>query len=65
MHGSEREDHLLHLAGLLLFEVERQGDRFTLTRTEDVGQPERQADLTLEQAEAVLNTWKLRGLHGG
>jgi hypothetical protein len=64
MH-SEREDHLLHLAGRLLFEVEKQGDRFTLLRTEDVERPVRQADLTLEQAEKVLNTWKLRGPHGG
>ena len=63
--SKERERHLFHLAGLLLFEVEKQGDSFTLTRTADTETPLYQGGLSLEEAEEVLNTWKLRGLHGG
>jgi hypothetical protein len=63
--SKERERHLFHLAGLLLFEVEKQGDSFTLTRTADTETPLHQGGLSLEEAEEVLNTWKLRGLHGG
>ena len=65
MYGSEREHHLFHLARLLLFEVEKQGDRFNLTRTADIERPLHKEGLTLEQAEEALNAWKLRGLHGG
>jgi hypothetical protein len=62
---SEREQHLRHLAEQLLFEVEEKGGRYTLTRTADVSKPVRHEGLMLEQAEEVLNTWKLRGDHGG
>ncbi|HLH98606.1 MAG TPA: hypothetical protein VKW08_26140 [Xanthobacteraceae bacterium] len=65
MLGAERERHLLHLADLLSFAVVKHGDRFTLTRTVDVGRPVHEEDLSIDQAEEVLNTWKLRGLHGG
>jgi hypothetical protein len=65
MSKSERERHLFHLAGLLSFAVEKQGDRFGLTRAADVERPLHQDGLTLEQAEDILNLWKLRGLHGG
>ena len=65
MHVSERERHMFRLASLLLFEVEKQDGSFVLMRTVDVERPMRQAGLTLEQAEEVLNTWKLRGFHGG
>jgi hypothetical protein len=62
---SERERHMRQLADKLLFEVQKQGDRFTLSRSIDVSNPVRQQNLTLDDAEALLNTWKLRGLHGG
>ena len=62
---SEREAHLLALAERLQFSVEKHGDRFTLTRTADVKQPERETDLTLDEAEELLRRWKLRGLGGG
>ena len=62
---TEREAHLRELAEGLQFSVEKHGDRFTLTRTADVSRPERETDLTLDQMEAVLRRWKLRGLGGG
>ena len=61
----EREAHLRTLAEQLQFSIEKHGDLFTLTRTADLSRPERQSDLTLEQAENVLRRWKLRGLGGG
>ncbi len=60
---NEREAHLRALAVRLEFTLEKIGDRFTLTRTADVSSPVRQEGLTLSQAEAMLETWKLRG-HG-
>ena len=62
---SERERHLRELAERLLFNVQKQSDRFTLTRDAEVSAPVRHENLTLEQAEEILNTWKLRGAHGG
>jgi hypothetical protein len=61
----DREAHLRTLAKELQFSVEKHGDRFTLTRTADVSRPERETDLTLDQMEALLRRWKLRGLGGG
>lgn len=61
----EREANLLALAERLQFSVEKHGGRYTLTRTAEVSRPEREADLTLKQAEEVLRRWKLRGLGGG
>ena len=43
------------------FTVEKTEDRFTLTRTADVEAPIREERLALDQAEALLETWKLRG----
>jgi hypothetical protein len=65
MNPSERERHLFHLAYSLLFDVKKHGDSFSLTRTADIERPLHQEGLTLEQAEELLNTWKLRGPHGG
>jgi hypothetical protein len=62
---SERERHMRELAERLFFQVHKQGTGFTLTRHVDVAQPVRHENLTLEEAEEVLNTWKLRGPHGG
>jgi hypothetical protein len=63
--ANEREAQLFSLAERLQFSVEKNGDRFTLTRTAEVKRPERQSDLTLDQAEELLRRWKLRGLGGG
>ena len=63
--AGEREARLYSLAERLQFSVEKSGDRFTLTRTAEVKRPERQTDLTIEQAEELLGRWKLRGLGGG
>ncbi len=65
MHGDGREERLRELADMLLFEVEKADGRYTLIRTSDVSRPVRHDRLTLEEAESVLNTWKLRGAHGG
>jgi hypothetical protein len=62
---SEREQHLRALADKLLFTVEKRRAHFTLSRTTDVSDPVRREGLTLEQAEELLTTWKLRGPHGG
>jgi hypothetical protein len=63
--NNEREAHLRALADRLLFEVEKSGERFTLTRTADVSKQVRHERLTIEQAEELLGNWKLRGLGGG
>ncbi len=62
---NDREAHLRTLAEKLDFAVEKSGERFTLTRTAGVSRPVREAGLTLDQAEALLQAWKLRGFHGG
>ena len=64
-HKVDREQHLRQLAKMLLFTLERQGTRFALRRDADVSNPVRHENLTLEEAEEILNTWKLRGFHGG
>jgi hypothetical protein len=61
----ERERRLRELATKLLFTVEKDGSMFTLARDVDVPEPVRHENLTLEETEDVLNTWKLRGPHGG
>jgi len=60
-----REAGMRALAEELQFEVEKTDRGFTLTRTADLSRPERAENLTLPQAEALLRTWKLRGLGGG
>jgi hypothetical protein len=65
MHESGREKHLYALATELLFDVKKRGAGFTLTREADVSAPVRHENLTLDEAEEILNTWKLRGAHGG
>jgi hypothetical protein len=62
---NEREQHLRALADKLLFKVEKSGDRFTLSRTVDVSRPVCHERLSLNEAEELLGTWKLRGLQGG
>ena len=56
-----READLRELADRLQFSVTRCGDRFTLIRTADVSRPVQEVDLSLSDAENLLETWKLRG----
>ncbi len=67
MHESEaqREARLRDLASKLFFRLDRTGPRFALYRDADVSKPVRREDLTLDDVEDVLSTWKLRGPHGG
>jgi hypothetical protein len=65
MQENERERGLHELAGRLLFRLERRGARFSLCRDVDVPKPVRHDELTLDEVEDILNTWKLRGPHGG
>ena len=60
-----READMRTLAEKLLFRVDKRDVGFTLTRTIDLSRPERAENLTLSQAEELLETWKLRGLGGG
>ncbi len=60
-----REAHMRALADRLEFTVDKTARGFTLTRTVDLPHPEREENLTLAQAEELLETWKLRGLGGG
>ncbi len=60
---SEREAHMRKLARQLEFTVDKTGDRFTLIRVANVTPPVCAEHLTLDQAEELLSTWKLRG-HG-
>jgi len=61
MERSEREALMRTLAGRLEFAVQKIGDSFTLLRTVDVMPPVCAERLTLNQAEELLQTWKLRG----
>lgn len=65
MDRQVREQQMEKLAAQLLFQVEKNGSRYRLCRDVDVSSPVRRDDLTLEEAEELLNTWKLRGFHGG
>jgi len=57
----KRESQMRDLAQQLLFTVEESHGRFTLVRTADVSRPVTEKDLTLKEAEELLETWKLRG----
>jgi hypothetical protein len=61
-HG-EREALMRTLACRLEFSVQKSAGRFTLLRTADVVPPVCEERLTLNRAEELLQTWKLRG-HG-
>jgi hypothetical protein len=63
--GGARERDMRELAAELFFSVEKHGTRFSLHRHVDVPTPVRHDDLTLEEAEELLATWKMRGFHGG
>jgi hypothetical protein len=63
--AKDRERDLRELAKRLLFNLQKEGTRFTLTREVDVPAPVRLENLTADEVEDTLNTWKLRGPHGG
>ena len=63
--ANQREQHLRALADKLLFTIEKNGKRFTLSRSADVSRPVKREGLSLDEAEELLATWKLRGLQGG
>jgi hypothetical protein len=60
----ERERAMMELATRLQFLVEKHESRYSLRRVADVSAPV-QDNLALEEAVEFLNTWKLRGFHGG
>ena len=62
---TEREAQLRVLAERLEFRMDGSNGRYTLTRTADLSRTEREENLTLDQVEKLLETWKLRGLGGG
>jgi hypothetical protein len=62
---ADREARLRELASKLFFTLKSQGSRFALYRDVDVPKVVRHDDLTLDEVEDILNTWKLRGPHGG
>jgi hypothetical protein len=62
---NQREARLRDLAGKLEFKVVKDGERYSLTRTADVSRPVEEQNLSLAEAEQLLETWKLRGLQGG
>lgn len=61
----ERERAMMDLARQLQFRVEKRGSSYSLRRVADVSAPVEEKNLSLEEAEEFLNTWKLRGFHGG
>ena len=64
-HQADCEREMRQLAERLLFHVQAHDGRFALTRTADVPGPVRHENLTLKEAVEILETWKLRGPHGG
>ena len=64
-HEADREARLRALASKLFFTLTRHDSRFGLYRDVDVSKPVRHEHLTLDEVEDLLNTWKLRGPHGG
>jgi hypothetical protein len=57
----EREIRMRALAHRMEFTVEEIGGRFTLVRSADVPRTVRHENLTLSEAEELLEAWKLRG----
>jgi hypothetical protein len=61
----ERERAVEQLAARLFFKMEKRGERYSLCRDVDVREPIQRDGLTLDEAEALLDTWKMQGAHGG
>jgi hypothetical protein len=62
---NSRERALFELANQLQFQVEKHGSRFTLRRVAGVSTPVEIENASFQEAVEFLNTWKLRGFHGG
>jgi hypothetical protein len=62
---SSRERKAKRLADKMFFKLKRQGDRYSLCRTVGLPGPARRENLSLDEVEKELETWKLRGPHGG
>jgi len=60
---TERERAAHDLAERLFFELEKQGNRYSLCRK--IGDHARRDNLTLDEVEHLLERWKLEGPHGG
>ena len=58
-----RERNAEYLAERLSFDLEKQGDFYSLRRK--TGGFEPQHNLSLDEVEKVLQLWKLKGPHGG
>ncbi len=56
---------MMDLARRLRFQVVKHGSKYSLRRVSDVSAPVETENLALDEAEEFLNTWKLRGFHGG
>jgi len=65
LSDADRAQAMKDLAAQLMFNVEDHGGRFSLSRDSDVPTAVGGENLTLEEAEELLETWKLRGFHGG
>jgi hypothetical protein len=65
MNEAEREQRVFDLAKRLGFHAEKSGACFSLAYEAAEAAPFREENLSLEQAEEILRTWKLRGPHGG
>jgi hypothetical protein len=65
MEDARREQAAYELANELLFKLEKQDGLFRLVRESDVHSPVHRDGLTLTELEQELETWKLRGFHGG
>jgi hypothetical protein len=63
MTESEREDAARDLAKRLFFAMQKAGEGYSLRRCVEVDV--RHDNLTLDEVESILETWKLRGPHGG
>jgi hypothetical protein len=57
---TSRERKVKRLAKSMYFKLTRQGDRYSLCRTVGLSGPARRENLTLDEVEEELETWKLR-----
>ena len=62
---ARRERKAKRLANKLFFKLDRQGNLYSLRRTVAVSGTVLRENLSLDEAERELETWKLRGPHGG
>jgi hypothetical protein len=65
MSESQEERETRELAEQLFFRLEPQDSGYSLKREVDVDQPVKHENISLAEAKEILNTWKLRGFHGG